>query len=166
MSVTTLYPPSPSVRLTPFPGSRRAPRLALRQAPQAPEGAREAQETRERQAGAWRVQKGYEAAECLTYAAEAVVDAGHHGKAGIILSVACNILIRARYQAASGQSPGGRPSKILLAMRKCPNLEAEEVDRLADALGGAATTSLSGLSRVVDTLREVLDGLTNEEESE
>jgi hypothetical protein len=108
--------------------------------------------------------KAYEAAECLTYAAEAVVEAGHAGKAGVILNIAANILIRARFEAVTGRTSGAKPAKILVALRNCPAVDPSEADRLADALGGAATTSLSGLSRVVGIVRKVVDDLTGEEE--
>ncbi len=155
MSTATL--PAP-VRLTPWPETSPANRPKVK-----PEGPLDAHVVRTRQDRDSRLQKSYEAAECLTYAAEAVVDAGHHGKAGVILSVATNILIRARYEAITGKAKaqGSKPGRILEAMRKYPWIEtAEEVDQLADALGGAATTSPVGLIRVIATLRGVLDGLT------
>ncbi len=159
MSTVVLCSKSPVVRLTPFPRSRQPVR---RRTNESPEGAREAKEARDRQAVAMKICKAYEAVECLTYAAEAVVDAGHHGKAGVILGVAANILIRSRFEAVTGRTSGAKPAKILTALRNCPAVDPKEADQLADALGGAATTSLPGLSRVVGIIRNVLDDLTGD----
>jgi len=164
MSTATTRPQSRDVRLTRFPRSRRAE--TDQHVDVLHEGAREAREARKRQIDAQKAQKGYEAAECCTYAAETIVEAGHAGKAGVLLGIATNILIRSRYQAVTGETPGSTPSKLVTKMRNNLAFDPTEVDWLADALGGSATTSLAGLSRVVETLRDILDGLTSEGESE
>ncbi len=166
MSTVVTRPKSPAVRLTPFPRSPVRQRTeGAREAKEArdrrTEGAREAKEARDRQAVATKISKAYEAVECLTYAADVVVDAGHHGKAGVILGIAANILIRSRFEAVTGRTSGAKPAKILTALRNCPAVNPTETDQLADALGGASTTSLSGLSRVVGIIRNVLDDLTD-----
>ncbi|NQT11379.1 MAG: hypothetical protein HQ582_01435, partial [Planctomycetes bacterium] len=66
--------------------------------------------------------------------------------------------------AVTGETPGSTPSKLVTKMRNNLAFDPTEVDWLADALGGSATTSPIGLSRVIRTLREVLDGLTGEGE--
>lgn len=126
----------------------------------------EARESRERQVQREAVHRAYLAAECLTYGAETVIEAGHLGKAGVILGIAANVLVRARYQAATGgtsrRTSRAKPSQLVTFLRNIRTVPPDQTDRLAEALCGAGTTSRSGLARVIAVIRGLVDELTSE----